>query len=515
VAAEMHARSFVTNPQTLGPYRLIKPLGRGGMGQVYLAKSRVHVVAVKMIKPEFAADPGFRERFTREVAAARKVSGIYTAAVVDADTDGPVPWLATAYIPGPSLEDAVRGNGPLPLTSLRPLAAGLVEALAAIHAAGIVHRDLKPSNVLLAADGPRVIDFGIAHAAEARHLTQPGYLIGTLGYMSPEQAQGQPVGPASDVFSLGAVLAFAAVGEGPFGAGSAEALLYRLAHETPRLDRVPAELRPLLERCLAKNPAQRPGVAELLNRLDGSQIPANWLPQTIADTLPHYASAQVTPPTPKRPSPTPTVAASPERPRHGKHRQRTAWNGLGSGRLSRVAVAVTAAVLAVGIILGTNAFGNRTGAAPTALPCTAVGIILGTNAFGNRTGAAQTALPCTDAVFDSPANPHHVPIPASGVGIYSAPAATHTGADTSKRLGTVLRGQAVTGTCAYFAQAENWSWFMQVHLGNGRVGYIWVQYLVNGFAHKCEKNGSSPNGIGNSGFGKPGPCPLEPLTAAL
>ncbi len=145
----------------------------------------------------------------------------------------------------------------------------------------------------------------------------------------------------------------------------------------------------------------------------------------------------------------------------------------------------------------------------------AAGIILGTNAFGNRTGAAQTALPCTDAVFDSPANPHHVPIPASGVGIYSAPAATHTGADTSKRLGTVLRGQAVTGTCAYFAQAQNWSWFMQVHLGNGRVGYIWVQYLVNGFAHKCEKNGSSPNGIGNSGFGKPGPCPLKPLTAAL
>jgi serine/threonine protein kinase len=211
----MTAGLLATDPVTLGPYRLLARLGGGGMGQVFLATSPSgQLVAVKVIRPEFAADPEFRARFTREVANARNVSGRFTAAPLDADTEGLFPWLATAYIPGPPLSAAVREHGPLPMPSLLPLGAGLAKALAAIHAAGIVHRDLKPSNVLLATDGPRVIDFGISHAVEATTLTQTGAVMGSPGYMSPEQAQGRPVGPASDVFSLGAVLAFAATGGG-------------------------------------------------------------------------------------------------------------------------------------------------------------------------------------------------------------------------------------------------------------------------------------------------------------
>ena len=178
--------------------------------------------------------------------------------MVDADVDGPVAWLATAYVPGPSLSEAVDEHGPLPAGSLLTLAAGLAESLSAIHAAGVVHRDLKPSNVLLAEDGPRVIDFGISRAVESTALTQAGLVIGSPGFMSPEQATGYEVGPPTDIFSLGAVLAFAATGQGPFGTGTTAALLYRVVHGTPSLDQVPAEVRPLIERCLAKDPGSGP-----------------------------------------------------------------------------------------------------------------------------------------------------------------------------------------------------------------------------------------------------------------
>ena len=205
-------------PQTIGPYRLVGRLGAGGMGQVFLGVSPGgRPVAVKAIRAELAEDPEFRMRFGREVDAARKVSGVFTAMVVDADIDGPVAWLATAYVPGPSLAEAVDSHGPLPEGSVLALAAALAESLTAIHAAGVVHRDLKPSNVLLAEDGPRVIDFGISRAAEATALTRTGLVIGSPGFMSPEQATGGDVEKPSDIFSLGAVLAFAATGEGPFG----------------------------------------------------------------------------------------------------------------------------------------------------------------------------------------------------------------------------------------------------------------------------------------------------------
>ncbi|MGH3298559.1 MAG: serine/threonine-protein kinase, partial [Trebonia sp.] len=286
----MTAGLLATDPAALGPYRMLGRLGGGGMGQVYLAKSPGgRLVAVKVIRPEFAADPEFRARFAREVANARTVSGIFTAALVDADTEGRVPWLATGYIQGPPLSAAVHGSGPLPLASLRPLAAGLAEALAAIHAGGVVHRDLKPSNVLLAADGPRVIDFGISYAVEASALTHSGAVMGSPGYMSPEQAQGRTVGPASDVFSLGAVLAFAATGTGPFGTGSVPALVYRVVNEPPALSQVPRELRQTIERCLAKAPGERPGLDDLLAEFGDEVIGEHWLPVTVADTFPRYA----------------------------------------------------------------------------------------------------------------------------------------------------------------------------------------------------------------------------------
>jgi len=265
------------DPARIGPYRLVEVLGGGGMGRVYLGRSAGgRPVAVKVIRPELAADAEFRGRFRQEVAAARRVNGFYTAVVVDADADGPVPWLATAHVDAPSLEDAVRDGGPLPAASLAGLAAGLAEGLAAIHAVGLVHRDLKPSNVLLAADGPRIIDFGIAWMAEAPSLTAVGLLIGSPGFLSPEQAEPErEVGPASDVFNLGALLCYAATGRGPWGAGYVTTLLYRVVHEEPDLAGVPREIRDLVARCLAKDPARRPTPAQILAELgDPDDAPA-------------------------------------------------------------------------------------------------------------------------------------------------------------------------------------------------------------------------------------------------
>jgi hypothetical protein len=272
------------DPERIGPYRLRGRLGAGGMGRVYLGLSPGgRAVAVKVIRAELAQDPEFRARFRREVTVARTVSGLYTAPVLDADADGPEPWLATAYVPGPSLADAVTRHGPLPAASVLMLAAGLAEALSAIHGAGVVHRDLKPANVLLAADGPRVIDFGISRAGEASALTHTGLVVGSPGFMSPEQAEGRDVGPPSDVFSLGAVLAFAATGQGPFGSGSTPALVYRVVHNPPDLDLVPAGIRPLVERCLAKDPAARPTAATLLA---GAAYPVqDWLPEPVTRTF--------------------------------------------------------------------------------------------------------------------------------------------------------------------------------------------------------------------------------------
>ena len=281
------------DPRKVGPYWLLGRLGSGGMGQVFLGRSPGgRLVAVKVVRAELAEQAEFRNRFVREVAAARTVSGLFTAAVVDADVDAPVPWLATAYVPGPSLAEATASHGPLPAASVLALAAGLAEGLGAIHAAGIVHRDLKPSNVLLAEDGPRVIDFGISLAAEATMLTGTGVVFGSPSFMSPEQARGNRVGPPSDVFSLGAVLTFAATGEGPFGTGSSAIVLYRVVFTPPDTSGLPAGLRPLVERCLAKDPEQRPTTEQLLAELDTAPPTAGWLPAPITWTFPSDLPSQ-------------------------------------------------------------------------------------------------------------------------------------------------------------------------------------------------------------------------------
>ncbi|AZQ71347.1 serine/threonine-protein kinase [Streptomyces luteoverticillatus] len=317
------------DPRQVGRYRIVARLGSGGMGQVYLARSPGRrLLAVKVVRPELARDDEFRRRFAREVAAAKRVNGAFTAVVVDADPDGSPAWLATVYVPGVPLNEAVAAHGPWAARSVLALGAGLAEALEAIHAAGVVHRDLKPSNVLLAADGPRVIDFGISAAADASVLTRTGSVIGTPGFMSPEQLVGQPIGPASDVFALGSVLAYVATGVGPFGRGAPHALHYRAVHEQPDLAPLPPEVRDIVAACLAKQPHRRPALAALLDWLttmDGSnEAPTlrlsepGWMPDSIARLVREHTSAPLlhTPPPalpgtpPETPRPVPGTPAS-------------------------------------------------------------------------------------------------------------------------------------------------------------------------------------------------------------
>ncbi|MFE3460890.1 serine/threonine-protein kinase [Nocardiopsis aegyptia] len=259
----------------VGPFQLHGRLGGGGMGEVYLGRSPGgHTVAVKVVRRELAGDADFRRRFASEVAAARRVGGFYTAHLVDADPDGSPPWLATSYIAGPTLQQAVADHGPFPAASVSVLGAGLAEGLAAVHAAGVVHRDLKPANVILTADGPRLIDFGIARALDATSHTRTSTVLGTAAYMSPEQARGEDVGPPADVFALGCVLAFAATGRSPFGEGPAHAVAYRIVHADPDLSCLPDGLDALVSACLAKDPDARPGPERILERLTAADAPA-------------------------------------------------------------------------------------------------------------------------------------------------------------------------------------------------------------------------------------------------
>jgi serine/threonine protein kinase len=262
------------DPERIGPYAIVGRLGAGAMGLVYLARSTAgRLVAVKTIRVELAEEPGFRARFAREVAAARQVSGVFTAAVVAADPDADLPWVATAYVPAPSLSVLVRQCGALPVPAVRWLAAGCAEALESIHAAGLLHRDVKPSNVLVAPDGPRVIDFGVARAAERVRLTVTRGAAGTPAYMAPEQARDAArASPASDIFSLGATLAFAATGYPPYRGETVMDILVRLATEPPDLTGLPDELTGLVGACLQRVPRDRPTTAAILAGL-GSFAP--------------------------------------------------------------------------------------------------------------------------------------------------------------------------------------------------------------------------------------------------
>jgi outer membrane protein assembly factor BamB len=256
-------------PEYAGHYRLESCLGSGGMGVVHVARSTSGMkLAVKVVHAEFARDPEFRGRFRQEVAAARKVSGAFTASVVDADPDAGRPWMATLFIPGPTLADEVKRNGPMAPAELRRLMAGLAEALRDIHRVGVVHRDLKPSNVLLAEDGPKVIDFGISRPKDSELRTETGKLIGTPPFMAPEQfRRPREVGPAADIFALGSVMVHAATGRGPFDSDSPYVVAYQVVHDEPDLTGVPANLAPLIVRCLAKEPEERPTPDELMREL--------------------------------------------------------------------------------------------------------------------------------------------------------------------------------------------------------------------------------------------------------
>ncbi|MEV0709405.1 serine/threonine-protein kinase [Nocardia aurea] len=272
------------DPRRIGDYRLLGVLGSGGMGRVYLGRNAGgRTVAVKVIRPDLIGDGEFRMRFRREVTAARRVDGRFTAPVLDADVDANPPWLATGYVAGFSLSEAVERFGTFTEDAVKVLARGLAEALAAIHGAGVVHRDLKPSNVLLALDGPKVIDFGIARAVEDTALTTTGKVIGSPGFMCPEQVTGEPVVPASDIFALGGILVFAATGHGPFGTGDTVHMLWRVVYEEPRLDAVPERLRPLIASCLSKDVAARPTPRQLMEQLDLLGMPEDggWLPSPV------------------------------------------------------------------------------------------------------------------------------------------------------------------------------------------------------------------------------------------
>ncbi|MEU8508319.1 serine/threonine-protein kinase [Streptomyces brevispora] len=295
------------DPQRIGGYRLLGRLGAGGMGQVYLARSdRGRTVAIKLVRAELAEQQMFRDRFRQEVMAARRLGSTWTAPVLDADTDADVPWVSTGYVAGPSLQATVSGRastssgpapgayGPLPERSVHILGSGLAHALRAIHAAGLIHRDLKPSNILLTIDGPRVIDFGIARALDTvtdGGLTRTGALVGSPGFMSPEQVRGERVTTACDVFCLGSVLAYASTGRLPFGAAASgvHALLFRIAQEEPDLTGVPVDLVELIQDCLRKDPGARPTTDEILDRLAEDNTSEPWLPGALIAQLGRHA----------------------------------------------------------------------------------------------------------------------------------------------------------------------------------------------------------------------------------
>lgn len=381
------------DPQWVGPYRLDGRLGEGGMGSVFLGTSPGgRKVAVKLIRRELSEAPQFRERFAREVDAARRVGGFHTAQVVDADPGAAAPWLVTAYIPGPTLHEVVAEGGPLDATAVLRLGAGLAEGLAAIHKCGLVHRDLKPGNVIIADDGPRVIDFGIARAVDASSLTATGTVIGTYSFMSPEQIRADRAGAASDVFSLGSVLAFAATGRGPFDAPTLIEIVQRILDEPPALDGIDDDaLRELLAACMAKAPEARPAVDELPRRFAtgaaaGGAGNAEARPVAAGPVDPRVPmSPAVVPaavPSPQATHP-PTVVAAPSTPPPGFGPASTT-DGAGDsprpGRLSRrtllfggLGTAAAAAAVGVPILLrdndkadGTSEAGDKSGPAPGA-----------------------------------------------------------------------------------------------------------------------------------------------------
>jgi len=350
------------DPPRVGPYRLTGRLGAGGMGVVYLAKAQDdRLVALKLVRPEFAGDRAFRDRFRREVEAGQRVRGVCVARQVDAEVDGPQPYLVTEYVEGPDLAEVVAHSGPLPDDRVVGLAAGLLEALIAIHAAGIVHRDLKPANVLLGVEAPRVIDFGIAHAADATPMTQSGNVVGSAGWMAPEQATGGRITPAVDIFAWASVVVFAATGRPPFGEGRPEAVMYRVVHHRPDLAGAAERVLPLVQRAFAKDPASRPSPADLLRSLTGEArsvgstdsvtrvLDSVWAPPPAPAAT--AAVDQAAPASTRGALPPPPVGAGP--PQH--------WMGL----------ALASSVLVIALVVGLVAWAAHRDRTDASVPSTA------------------------------------------------------------------------------------------------------------------------------------------------
>ncbi|MGW2250620.1 serine/threonine-protein kinase [Kitasatospora sp. NPDC001660] len=423
------------DPREVGGYRLCARLGAGGMGRVYLAYTPGgRPVALKVVRPELAEDPEFRHRFAREVANARRIHGLYTAQVVDSGTDAPAPWLTTTFVPGPSLHQVVRRHGPLPERTVLLLLAGIAEALQAIHAAGVVHRDLKPGNVLVAADGPRVIDFGIARAADASPLTGTGLRIGSPGFMAPEQALGRPATPATDVFALGALTAFIASGRTPFGDGPEQVSLYRAVHEEPDLSALPHGLHDLVRHCLAKNPDDRPGTAWLIEAArrhpaTGGELrfTDGWLPPQVSSELNRRSNLPTAPappatvldpasaaaaPVPPAPAPTRPEAepARPEPARAGRRGEGTARRGTRTALLTTTALLVGAA--AAFFLLDYFEYFDDSAEQPTAATAPAP---TPSSASPQQTAASGYTVAYTDRELTSPDRDHEFDLRAGKV----------------------------------------------------------------------------------------------------
>jgi hypothetical protein len=343
------------DPATIGNYRLQARLGSGGMGRVYLAYTPAgRPVALKVVRSELSHDQDFRDRFQREIQAAQRVRGLYTAELIDADPTATPPWLVTAYVSGPSLEDVIDNNGPMPEAMVFRLIAGVAEALQAIHAAGVIHRDLKPSNVLLAADGPRVIDFGIARALAAMPLTRSDIIMGSPDFLSPEQILDRPITPAIDVFALGALAAFAATGRLPFGRGHITDVAHRVVHEPPDLAGCPVALLTLIEACLEKNAQARPAPGRVLEfclaraaeLADPTQPPGQpWPAWGLAGAAPEHrarSAGSAAPATAVLPDVAPPAGAGP-----------AAGGDVGTGkrRLPLAAAALAVAILATAVLV--------------------------------------------------------------------------------------------------------------------------------------------------------------------
>ncbi|WP_328864927.1 bifunctional serine/threonine-protein kinase/ABC transporter substrate-binding protein [Streptomyces sp. NBC_00304] len=364
------------DPRTIGEYRTLARLGAGGMGVVYLARSAGGALAaVKVIRAEHAADPGFRARFRREAEAAARITGPWVVPVTGADTEAREPWLATAFVPGPSLGEAVGERGPLPEATVQALGARLAGALVAVHEAGLLHRDVKPGNVLLALDGPRLIDFGIARHEGATALTATDAVMGTPGYLAPEQASAGPLGPACDVFSLGCVLAYAATGQRPFGYGTAAGVLYRTVHGQPDLAGLPSALLPVVTACLAKDPADRPTAAETERLLTGGGT--GWEVPGLSATIAERSAAALALPDPEPPHP-----AADRAPETGRPSRRRVLTAGAAGAVLLTGGGTTA-------WLAARRGGSGTGGTPRTLPTYTIGLHTDTTGPGKDVGIAH------------------------------------------------------------------------------------------------------------------------------